>query len=794
MTIPFASALRASLLLVLLLSTDVCIASQQAAIKTSSSSSSSSPFIQKNYIRGQYDRRRRRRRRTQTTQTTNDTEQQSDGSDDNDDDEDYLPEVNIKKTWLFGAGDLSELNIDVTSSSTSPDNNTTIATNNDTAPTTTTTTTSSSTSTINTNTPTPIEIPSLLTGEYIIDISTGSTHSAILTNEGRILTAGSSTAGEWRGLGRNTKNGTELDFMPVVEVYSLSDASSSTTTSTTTSTTMNNNGEMNAQQHSMITTRTSSSTFPQFVKVVASQYYTFALDTMGNVWSTGNNAYSQLCLNDTTTSTSSTTSRNRFHQIPMPHRTATTTGTGNKANLFDRWNNKVIDIALGERHALLLTQGGRVYGCGWNVYGQLGLGAGVMMNGGRSVGSPTEIVFHTVPSNNDTEVGGDAGGAIGGGRNGSIITTVVDDEERNMNREVVTDIVAGRGSSYFLTESGHVYATGTNYKGQLCLGHRNDKSTPTMLAHVENFLHGTDGNTMIIDDFSLHDEGVGVSAIAAAHSSFYLLLTNGMLLACGENTHGELGIGNNGKANNNYNNNKVDNANNWITAEYVPTIIANVSNVTAVFSGPLSYGAYFVSDRIIYAVGFDGYAGAPRENWNVPTMMACADESTSVERGVVISTGNDVTLYLATEETTFECTGDDGIGGEYDNNSTDGSALAMKPTVSLEPTGSHVPTVSMSPTGRPSISSSPTVTTAPTSSSSPTSDATEGDTDETVMPTFMPTGPSMEGGVVTGSPQLQSPPRGEGRSSSNGAEGYSPYGFEVSYLLGASLIIIWQWL
>lgn len=421
-----------------------------------------------------------------------------------------------------------------------------------------------------------------------------------------------------------------------------------------------------------------------------------------------------------------------------------------------------------------------------------------MVKGGRNVGSPTEIVFDYVSSKNDTEVGGDASDASGGGRNDTTTATIVVDEERNVDHEVVTDIVAGRGSSYFLTKSGHVYSTGTNYKGQLCLGHRDDKSTPTMLAHVENFLHGSD-DTTIIDDFSLYDEGVGVSAIAAAHSSFYLLLTNGMLLACGENTHGELGIGNNG------NNNKEDNANNWITAEYQPTIIANVSNVTAVFSGPLSYGAYFVSDRSIYAVGFDGYTGAPREDWNVPTMLACAVESTSVERGVVISTGNDVTLYLATEETTFECTeDDDGVdGGDDNNNTTDGSAaLTMKPTVSLEPTGSHVPTVSMPPTGRPSISSmpatiapssSPTVSTAPTSSSSPTSDATEGDTTDgtTEMPTSV--ADPLDGGVVTGSPQVQSSPKGKDRSS-NGVEGYSPCGFEVSYLLGASLVVMWQWL
>lgn len=85
----------------------------------------------------------------------------------------------------------------------------------------------------------------------------------------------------------------------------------------------------------------------------------------------------------------------------------------------------------------------------------------------------------------------------------------------------------------------HHSSTGTNYKGKLCLGHREDRTLPTVLAHVDNFLH--DGH-----DFSYVDEGVGVASIEAGSSSIYLLLTNGMLLACGENTHGQLGIGDDG--------------------------------------------------------------------------------------------------------------------------------------------------------------------------------------------------------------------------------------------------------
>ena len=99
--------------------------------------------------------------------------------------------------------------------------------------------------------PSLTDIPQLYAGEYVTDVSAGGLHSAILTNEGRILTAGSSSAGEACGLGRDTINGTELGFMPIEKAYPLN-----TTTDT-------GNSELPGTK------------LPQFVKVAASQYYTF---------------------------------------------------------------------------------------------------------------------------------------------------------------------------------------------------------------------------------------------------------------------------------------------------------------------------------------------------------------------------------------------------------------------------------------------------------------------------------------------------------------------------------------
>ena len=148
--------------------------------------------------------------------------------------------------------------------------------------------------------PQKIIIPSLLNGEYITGISTGGQHSAVLTNTGRILTAGSSASG---ALGRDISTS---GFKPVTQVDD-------------------------------------QSSLPTFVKVVASQDYTLAVDTLGNVWSSGTNAYGQLCQGDTV-------SRDRFNKVQLPSN-----------------GGSIVDVVAGERHTLIRQESnGKVWGCGWN--------------------------------------------------------------------------------------------------------------------------------------------------------------------------------------------------------------------------------------------------------------------------------------------------------------------------------------------------------------------------------------------------------------------------------------------
>ena len=228
------------------------------------------------------------------------------------------------------------------------------------------------------------------------------------------------------------------------------------------------------------------------------------LDLDGNAWATGANNAGQLCLGD---------QFNRF----TPH----------KVTLSE----KVVDIAIGAEHTLLLTETGKVFGCGWNVQGQLGLG--------ENVDATTEPV--QISNLNPVE-------SISAGRQHSLIKTsdglyvfgsnqygqlcteeaigdnIYTPHFLSVDEDLVESFTAISQSSFVLHKSGIVDACGRNNVGQLGDGSNTDSSySPNIGADIPGKV-------------------VHVGKGPSSHSGFFYT-DGGYMFATGLNADGQLGLG-----------------------------------------------------------------------------------------------------------------------------------------------------------------------------------------------------------------------------------------------------------
>ena len=149
----------------------------------------------------------------------------------------------------------------------------------------------------------------------------------------------------------------------------------------------------------------------------------------GHVYSCGWNNYGQLGLNSTDDETTPQLIKKYYDS------------NSNSIN-YDAITIK--KIACGDSdHSLFLTNEGRVYSCGLNASGQLGLNS-------------WDVITKTRPQLIETFYDADA------------IT--------------ITQIACGYAHSLFLTNEGHVYSCGMNYFGQLGLNSTDDtKRTPQLI-------------------------------------------------------------------------------------------------------------------------------------------------------------------------------------------------------------------------------------------------------------------------------------------------------------------------
>jgi alpha-tubulin suppressor-like RCC1 family protein len=318
-------------------------------------------------------------------------------------------------------------------------------------------------------------------GEVIIKaIAAGNKHSIALDSNGQIWTAGGNANGE---LG--------LDYT----------------------------GELNDEIGRRVTNHSFKPvTIPdlpsnaKITSIAAGGAHSLALDSNGKLWATGYSGYGQLGLGNTN-------SQNSFQLV---------TFTGLSPNA------KITSIAAGETYSLALDSNGQIWAAGENEYGQLGLGDNIDRNSFRPVTIPdlaptAKIIsiaaggYHSIALDSNGKLwatGSNGNGRLGLGYN-------IDQNEfkpvaiNGLSSSTNISIAAGGYHSLALDSNGQIWATGSNYWGQLGLGDEDAYSFFTQVPSLPDYF----------------------VSIAANDQHSLALDNNGQIWAAGQNVYGRLGLG-----------------------------------------------------------------------------------------------------------------------------------------------------------------------------------------------------------------------------------------------------------
>jgi alpha-tubulin suppressor-like RCC1 family protein len=240
---------------------------------------------------------------------------------------------------------------------------------------------------------------------------------------------------------------------------------------------------------------------------------------------------------------------------------------------------KITPIAAGNAHSLVFDSDGKVYGAGYNDYGQLGVGNSgfgarskvfteVSLLNGKKIISVAAAGKYSIVLTGDGKV-------YATGDNGDGQLGLGDTEERGVFTEVsslsgkkIIAIAAGWDHSFAVDSGGKVYATGDNEYGWLGLGDTEKREVFTEISSLK---------------------GKKIIAIAAGDDHSLALDKDGKVYAAGNSKFGQIGTYNDGKRD---------------RFTYI-SLLYN-KNITAIAAGDIN-SFVLDSDGKLYATGWNGY-------------------------------------------------------------------------------------------------------------------------------------------------------------------------------------------
>jgi alpha-tubulin suppressor-like RCC1 family protein len=293
------------------------------------------------------------------------------------------------------------------------------------------------------------------------------------------------------------------------------------------------------------------------IAMAAGDDHSLALTNDGRVYATGENAHGQLGLDD------NTYCRYIFTEV---------------ASLRAR-GKRIIAIAAGANHSLVLDSDGRVYAAGSNEHGQLGLDYRTNRNvfievsslNGKTIVAIAAGFLRSFAIDSDGRVYGagwneNAQAGLGDRNNRYVFTEV-----SSLSGKQIVAMSTGYNHSLALASDGKVYATGDNEYGQLGLGNANLFSEFTEVSSLS---------------------GKKIIAIEAGYNHSLALASDGKVYGAGSNGSGQLGLGDSGKG----------------TERYVFTEVSSLSGKTIVaIAAGNAYSFAIDSDGKVYVAGNNSF-------------------------------------------------------------------------------------------------------------------------------------------------------------------------------------------